>query len=72
MCRLNQLAAEMQVRVAYVWCAAPKEVCRERVEGNPVDSMARQAARLHIIESIDEQWFEPRPMESAELVLGPA
>jgi hypothetical protein len=72
LCRLDQLAAEMHVRVFYAWCAAPKEECRARVEAQPVESPARQAARLHIIGSVDEQWFEPRPMEAANLVLGPA
>jgi hypothetical protein len=58
--------------VVYIWCAAPKEVCRQRVEAQPYQSAARHAACLRIIKSIDEQWFQPLPMESAELVLGPA
>lgn len=56
--------------MAFIWCAAPRNLCWSRVEGDQNATHQRTQARLRFINNAQDQWFEMMPDESAREVLG--
>jgi hypothetical protein len=57
--------------VTYIWCHAPRQECRRRVQYDNRGGRQRQNARLDFIDSVAEQHFRPVPGESVEDVFEP-
>lgn len=69
-CRLEQLAARYGQQVTYIWCSAPRNECRRRVEADVDDNWQRKNMRLHFIDTVAAQHFLPVRGESPDEVFG--
>lgn len=68
---LEEIAARWREPVTYIWCHAPRQECRRRVQYDNRGGWQRLNARLDLIDSVAEQHFRPVPGESAEDVFCP-
>ncbi|GLC38682.1 hypothetical protein PLESTB_000589800 [Pleodorina starrii] len=67
---VEDLANEYDARVRYIWCAAPRDVCWNRVlDDSHFDSDERTQARLDFIREARDKYFYSREGEEPPVLL---